>query len=127
MLSNGIKKNLNFGILNKFFKYLNVVLILVFVWVTVPVSIMHDVFANHEDTDQTECLLYHKHLGTHIEKRHNHCGLFNINSPLYDAPKIVNLVEPIQTLVCELSSPLTAPYNSSVNYTLPPRGPPALA
>lgn len=69
--------------------YISYFLLLAFAWVILPTHTIHDIFANHHDTADNFCKLYHSHLGTHVEEQHTHCDILNVNTPVYHAPQLV--------------------------------------
>lgn len=111
----------------RFLKYLNVMVLAVFVWVNIPVSFSHDLLANHHDDDQTDCLLHHKHLGVHVEKLSSHCGLFDFESPVFDTPQIIHFSKGEDILLSEISFQIKSVYSKSFYLKLSGRGPPQYA
>ncbi|HKC69151.1 MAG TPA: hypothetical protein VKG26_13025 [Bacteroidia bacterium] len=41
-------------------------------------------------TVENYCDCYHKDIGTHVENEQTHCGVFNAQTPLYDAVTVNN-------------------------------------
>ena len=78
-----------------FKKYTSICLLFVFFWILFPGGWLHDAFADHDDTDDLNCELYHGELGTHFEKVHVHCELFKTNTTLYYCPAITEFVKKI--------------------------------
>lgn len=110
--------------MQRFKTYTSVFLLSVFLWIQFPPSLLHAAFANHRDTDDTECHLFHHSLGTHIEQEHVHCDIFKTNSPLYDSPRLTQAVKIIMVLLAEYQPATTGTYRHTYRVTLPPRGPP---
>lgn len=111
--------------MQKFKKHISVFLLAIFAWLLLPVSMLHSAFAGHEDTDDdTECHLLHSQLGTHFEKQHTHCGIFNANTPLYDSPKLAPAVKVLVASI-SISYPRIQPsYHHLRTLHLPSRAPP---
>lgn len=97
-----------------------------FTWVITPAHTIHDLFANHHDTADNFCKLYHSHLGTHIEEQHTHCDILKLDSPAYDLTTLV-VVNCVST---EINTSLVA-YKQDhdqvdLSYNLPSRAPPVI-
>ena len=103
--------------------YISVFLLLVFTWVVLPAAFVHEVFADHQDT---ECLPedHHKHEATHVEALHKHCDVFRTNVPVYDAPALTVFEKPIPVLTAELCQKAEVFYFAFDLYTASSRGPP---
>src|SRR5688572_7293624 len=105
----------------KFFKkHISLLLLLAFCWLSVPVSITHTFFADHEDTHcETE------HAGvTRVETPHTHCEVFKVQSPVYDLPELFVLESPRPVLVSVVSSSTHTFKGLNFHLDLPGRGPP---
>lgn len=107
-----------------FKKHISLLLLLIFGWLLMPASLLHDAFADHQDTDDSECYLHHRSMGVHIEKEHTHCGIFNTNTPLYDSPKVTALVKVVFVFLSVLHSRIEASYHHLRPVALPSRAPP---
>lgn len=112
--------------LYKINKYLSGILLFAFAWVITPTQTIHDLFADHIDTEDNYCQKYHSHLGTHIEETHVHCEILKLNTPVYSVPQLVSLncsvqfIEtPLLLLIPEL--PITDQFGD-----LPARAPPVV-
>ena len=89
-----------------------------------PTHTLHDLFANHEDTDFDFCAKYHSHLGTHIEKKHTHCEILKTITPVYDAPTLL-LIKKIESVdISEITINQPSAYFSHKYPNLPSRAPP---
>jgi hypothetical protein len=102
-------------------KYSSVFLLLVFTWVVLPPSFVHEVFGDHTDT---ECLPAHDHLTAQLEGKHRHCDVFQVLTPVYKAPELVVFQKPVRLLLEEISIYDQAPHRSSYLVHLKSRGPP---
>ena len=102
-------------------KYISIFLLLLFAWVITPTQILHNVFANHTDTD---CDFDHNKGGLHVESKHTHCDIFKTNTTLYNTPKITNSVKLILVLIDELKIKQQAFYFYTNKVNLPARAPP---
>lgn len=111
--------------MQKFKKHISIVLLLIFGWLLLPDSLLHSAFANHDDTDDdTECHLLHRQLGTHFEKQHTHCGIFNANTPLYDSPKLAPVIKALAASLSISYPRLQSSYHHLRALHLPSRAPP---
>ena len=102
-------------------KYISVFLLLVFTWVILPPSFVHECFANHQDT---ECLPDHDHESAHVESLHKHCDIFKTNTPLYDIPQLTVFEKPVRKLVAEVYTGSRPVYFSTAHCAYGSRGPP---
>jgi len=106
---------------HKFKKHIAFFLLLVFSWVLLPASLVHEVFADHVDTD---CHFDHYASGSQVESIHTHCDIFKTNTPLYDIPKLAVVVKSQPVLVCELLTKFENSYFHLSQLILPTRAPP---
>jgi len=102
-------------------KYISTFLLLVFTWVVLPPSFVHEFFANHHDT---ECLTDHSPDTTQVESVHKHCDVFKTITPLYDAPTLTLFEKPVRRLIAEFHTPSDSFYFNSSLFTSNSRGPP---
>lgn len=72
-------------------KYISQAILVVFIWVLLPTQTIHNLFADHVDTEDNFCQKHHGHLGTHIEETHVHCEILKLNTPVYSIPQLVSL------------------------------------
>lgn len=100
---------------------------MVFSWVILPTQTLHELFADHEDTEHGYCAKYHSHLGTHYETKHTHCDILDTNTPIYEKASF----NTFETITAECVSIINTIYQSvslnSHTTDLPARGPPAIA
>lgn len=106
--------------------YLSIVLLVVFAWVILPTQTIHDLFADHIDTEDNYCQKYHSHLGTHIEETHIHCEILKLNSPVYSLPQLVSFNCSIQFIETPLLFIIPELPVSDQPLDLPARAPPVV-
>ncbi len=106
----------------KFKKHIAFILLLVFSWVLMPASLVHEVFADHVDTD---CHFDHS-TATSIEATHTHCDVFKTNTPLYDIPQLTVCNAPQPVLISELLAKFENSYFHLTGLILPTRAPPVV-
>jgi len=122
-----MKKLCNFASVKKGKNYIAIFLVLAFAWAILPAHTIHHWFADHEDTADNYCLTHHSHLGIHIEERHTHCEILQFDSPVYNAPVLVQLNTPNAFLMeSYLSSYEDIPHAYSY-CNLPSRAPPVIS
>ncbi|MDZ4663523.1 MAG: hypothetical protein SGJ15_01475 [Bacteroidota bacterium] len=107
--------------------YIAYFLLVAFSWVITPTPTIHDLFADHHDTADNFCKLNHAHLGTHIEEQHTHCGILDLNAPVYSAPQLVTLNIITLTVNTLVYSFYQSRFISFSVCNLPSRGPPTVA
>ncbi|MBL7933470.1 MAG: hypothetical protein JNL60_16305 [Bacteroidia bacterium] len=105
--------------MNVYKKHISILLLLAFYWLSVPASLTHNLFADHEDT---HCELGHE--GTTIEMPHTHCEVFKVQSPVYQVPEFVVLECPVPALVSVVNSYLSPFHKKDHHFNLPARAPP---
>ena len=104
-------------------KHISVFLLLALTWVLLPGAFVHELFANHKDT---VCEHDHSSDESNFESPHTHCDIFKTNSPIYDVPKLVSCVNPIQIIVAELRFKVQVSYFHLAQLKLPTRAPPEI-
>ena len=114
----------NFVMLKSLNKYLACFLLVTFSWVILPTHTIHDLFANHNDTDSNFCARYHSHLGLHVEKKHTHCEILKINTPVYDSPPLFIFEKIDAGFISEIKTNLQSVYFNQKYFNLPSRAPP---
>ena len=105
-------------------KYLTYLLLVTFFWAILPTHTLHDLFANHEDTEHDFCAKYHSHLGTHIEKKHTHCEILKVNTPVYDSPSLFIFKKIEAVIISEIKTNCKSAYFNQKHLNLPSRAPP---
>jgi len=91
-----------------------------------PTHTLHELFADHEDTEHGYCAKYHSHLGTHFEKQHSHCEILKTNTPVYNSPDFVILENTEAIFICEINTDYKSGYFNQNYLSVPARGPPAV-
>lgn len=109
--------------MQKIKKHIAFFLLLVFSWVLLPASIVHEVFADHIDTD---CHDSHSNSATQIESIHTHCDIFETNTPLYDIPQLTVCVKPESILILKYKTKIQSTYFHLAQLILPTRAPPVV-
>ena len=95
-------------------------------WVLVPTHTLHELFANHNDTEHEYCTDHQSETGTHVEKKHTHCQILDTNTPIYEKPSLVIFENNLNGPSTEIN---TIYYFSYLNQRLSlqsNRGPPSL-
>jgi hypothetical protein len=110
--------------LKKFNTYIAYFLLLAFAWVITPAQTIHDIFADHHDTADNYCKLYHSHLGTHVEEQHTHCDILKLDSPVYDLTALVAVSSVKHVVSTSLTVYKSRPLQADLSYNLPSRAPP---
>lgn len=92
-----------------------------------PIHTIHEIFANHQDTEAGFCEKYHSHLGTHIEKTHTHCEILKTNAQVYNSPvfPFFNKVE--LSFFTIIKTGYKSIYINNYYNSVSARGPPELA
>ncbi len=57
------------------FRFLSLALVLVFAWYSIPVSLVHELYA-HDDTDHQHCNRLPSDVS--LESQHTHCDILNL-------------------------------------------------
>jgi hypothetical protein len=99
-------------------------LLLAFAWVLIPSHTIHDLFADHHDTADNYCKLYHAHLGTHMEEQHTHCEILKLDSPVYNLIDLVSLECCFTVISTSVPQFKTRAFSADLSYNLPSRAPP---
>ncbi|MEI8137470.1 MAG: hypothetical protein WCH21_09130 [Bacteroidota bacterium] len=107
--------------MQKIKKHIAFLLLLIFSWVLLPASIIHEVFADHIDTD---CHADHEKSGAQIESIHTHCDIFETNTTLYDIPQLVVCSKPQTVILSEFKPEFKTTYFHLTQLILPTRAPP---
>jgi hypothetical protein len=103
-------------------KYISIFLLLVFQWIFFPGSVLHEVFADHHDT---ECFNTHDGELT-LEQAHTHCAIFEIHAPVYDVPGLIVLDTPLPQVIGSGFYAPVNPYYIPGQLNLPSRAPPTV-
>ncbi len=90
-----------------------------------PTHTLHELFANHEDTEHDFCAKYHAHLGTHVEKKHTHCEILKTTAPVYNSPQLLIFEKTAPVFTAEIKSTYPSTYFNFHFRNVPARGPPA--
>ena len=106
--------------------YLAYFLLAAFTWVITPAHTIHDIFANHHDTADNFCKLYHSHLGTHVEEQHTHCDILKLDSPAYDLTTLVAVECVSNEINTSLPFYKQRASQADLSYNLPSRAPPVI-
>lgn len=101
-------------------KNISILLLLAFCWLSVPASLTHSVFADHEDT---HCEGSHQNT-TSVETPHTHCEVFKVQSPVYHIPELLVLESPVPVLVSIVISSLPSFLGTNYHFNLSARAPP---
>jgi hypothetical protein len=101
-------------------------LLLVFSWASLPTHTIHDLFADHEDTEHGFCERYHAHLGTHVEKKHQHCDILKFNAPAYEPPSFLSLQKAERIIFASLFTSYSEAAKDQNLFLFPARGPPTV-
>jgi len=112
--------------LKKLHNYTAWFLLLVFAWVLTPAHTIHDLFADHHDTADNYCKLYHAHLGTHVEEQHTHCEILKLDSPAYDLTEFISLECAFTVINTSVPQYNSRSFDVDLSYNLPPRAPPVV-
>lgn len=107
--------------MQKIKKHIAFFLLLVFGWVLLPASIVHEAFADHTDTD---CHFDHNASAASVESTHTHCDIFKTNAPLYDIPQLAVCTIPQPVIISELLAKFENSYFHLTGLILPTRAPP---
>ncbi len=105
-------------------KHISILLLFVFSWLIFPSNLLHERFANHEDTDDSYCVKYHKNDSGHIEAAHIHCKIFNANSLSFCGTKINCHLNFISVLIDDFNSELKLSSYQFTFLAISARGPP---
>jgi len=106
-------------------KYISSVLLLVFVWATIPTHTLHEYFADHHDNEHGACSSADGF--TTFETKHQHCEILDYTSPVYDSNGLTFLQPAEEILFISLQSDISSIDLSSYKGSLLSRGPPALS
>jgi hypothetical protein len=112
-------------VLNKLKQYIAAFLVSVFAWVLLPAPMVHELFADHEDTAHDFCKT-HGHTGLHIEEKHTHCEILKTNTPVYNTPVFVSFQTSEVVLISEINTVSQSGYYTTSYVSIPARGPPAI-
>lgn len=116
-----INFSLSLHCLKRMKKYTASLLLVVFAWVMTPGWAVHELFADHHDT---ECTADHSWNGSQIESVHTHCDIFWANAPVYSAPELVQFSKVILVKLAELSTAFHLKDSYALRPATPARGPP---
>src|ERR1043166_4525893 len=106
-------------------KYIASLLLLVFSWAVLPNHTIHEIFADHQDTDHSQCAGEY-FSGVQVEKTHTHCEILKTNTPVYQHPSLVHVEKYVSSVIAEINCFPSAFYLSKYSYNFSVRGPPAL-
>jgi hypothetical protein len=91
-----------------------------------PAHTLHDLFADHEDTEHGFCERYHAHLGIHVEKKHRHCELLKTITPIYDQPSFFSLQKAETIIFASIFTSYSEKAKDQNFFSFPARGPPTV-
>jgi hypothetical protein len=106
-------------------KFIASSLLFVFAWAVLPVHTIHELFADHSDTDSVYCVASNAP-GGQVEQKHVHCEILKTNSPVYRPQAVINIESELGEIISEIRTCYQAHFISSHNLTHSVRGPPQL-
>jgi hypothetical protein len=104
-------------------KFIAFSLLVVFAWAVLPMHTIHQIFADHNDTDPAYCIAGDAP-GGQVEQKHVHCEILKTNSPVYWPQAVVNIESELGEIISEIQACHQLHYISSHNLTHSVRGPP---
>ncbi|HKC68883.1 MAG TPA: hypothetical protein VKG26_11685 [Bacteroidia bacterium] len=110
--------------MQKIKKHIAAFLLLVFSLVALPPTLWHNALANHTDTADNYCDVYHKDLGTHIENPHTSCDIFKTNTPVYDALTVLHTISVFRVVISQHKIAQVSSVYHKTKISLPARAPP---
>jgi hypothetical protein len=101
-------------------------LLAVFFCAILPTHTLHDLFADHEDTEHGYCA-GDLHSGVQIEKKHTHCQLLDISAPVYELSRLLSVEKAQVSFTSEIKTAFISFASARYYLNISGRGPPLIA